>query len=169
MRNCSHQTMQRILSLSRPSQTAYTLMPPGVRLIARRLFPALNLAARSRRLLRLLCAFTLGNHSQPPSFRSELKRRGHQCIMFSKGKIQVGIPGRDVRWGPRISRRLGPGLTKSSAVGSYFQAGTPALSFSLSCRDVRVSLFRRRYRLVSGLANSVSGLTRGETFVGTKL
>jgi hypothetical protein len=30
--------------------------------------------------------------------------------------------------------RLGPGLTKSSAVGSYFQAGIPALSFSLSSR-----------------------------------
>ncbi len=65
--------------------------------------------------------------------------------------------------------RLGPGLTKSSAVGSYFQAGIPALSFSLSSRSVCVSLFRRRYRLVSSPANSVSGLTRGETFVGTKV
>lgn len=104
-----------------------------------------------------------------PSFRSELERRGHRCIMFSKSKIQVGIPGRDVQWGPRTSRRLGPGLTKGSAVGSYFQAGIPALSFFLSCRDVRVSLFRRRYRLVAGPANSVSGLTRGRTFVATKL
>jgi hypothetical protein len=65
--------------------------------------------------------------------------------------------------------RLGPGLTKSSAVGSYFQAGIPALSFSLSSRGVCVSLFRRRYRLVSSPANSVSGLTRGETFVRTKV
>src|SRR5713226_8708739 len=71
--------------------------------------------------------------------------------------------------GPRTSGRLGPGLTKSSAVGSYFQAGIPALSFSLSSRGVRVSFFRRRYRLVSGPANSVSGLTRGETFVRTKV
>ena len=28
--------------------------------------------------------------SQPPSFRSELERRGHWCIILSKGKIQVG-------------------------------------------------------------------------------
>jgi hypothetical protein len=71
--------------------------------------------------------------------------------------------------GPRASGRLGPGPTKSSAVGSYFKAGIPVLSFSLSSRGVWVSLFRRRYRLVSGPANSVSGLTRGETFVGTKV
>src|SRR5713226_2866177 len=88
---------------------------------------------------------------------------------FRKAKFKSGIPGRDVRWGTRTSGRLGPGLTKSSAVGSYFQALIPSLSFSLSSRGVRVSFFRRRYRLVSGPANSVSGLTRGETFVRTKV
>ncbi len=67
--------------------------------------------------------------------------------------------------GPRAFGRLGPGPTKSSTVGSYFKAGIPALSFSLSSRGVWVSLFRRAYRSVSGLANSVSGLTSGETFV----
>ena len=65
----------------------------------------------------------------------------------------------------RASGRLGPGPTKSSAVGSYFKAGIPALSFSLSSRGVWVSLFGQAYRPVSDLGNSVSGLTSGETFV----
>jgi hypothetical protein len=66
---------------------------------------------------------------------------------------------------PRASGRLGPGPTKSSAVGCYFKAGIPALSFSLSSRGVWVSLFGQAYRPVSDLANSVSGPTSGETFV----
>ncbi len=105
------------------------------------------------------------NRPQPPPFRFELETRGHWCIIFRKANSSRKFSDEMYSVGPRASGRLGPGPTKSSAVGSYFKAGIPVLSFTLSSRGVWVSLFRRGYRPVSGLANSVSGLTSGETFV----
>ena len=108
---------------------------------------------------------THNNRPQPPPFRFELETRGHWCISFRKANSIRKFSDEMYRVGPKASGRLGPGPTKSSAVGSYFKAGIPVLSLILSSRGVWVSLFRRGYRPVSGLANSASGLTSGETFV----
>jgi len=38
---------------------------------------------------------------QPLPVRSELETRGYWCIIFREAKFKSGIPGRDVRCGPR--------------------------------------------------------------------
>src|SRR5712692_8560659 len=103
--------------------------------------------------------------TRPTVVRDELETRGRWCIIVAKGKIQVGNSRtRCTVRGLRASGRSGARRTKSGAADSHLTGGISPFSLFSSSRGVRVSLFRPWHRLGAGLADSVSGLTSGETF-----
>lgn len=67
--------------------------------------------------------------------------------------------------GPLVVYNFAERRTKSSAADSHLTGGISAFSLFSSSGGVRVSRFRRWYCFEAGPTNSVSGPTRGETFV----